>query len=111
MRVPTNLNKDQVLAAMENSSTPVAVTQTISAAEENEFVRYRIRSGELFSTIARRFRVSMATLIEVNELTRRTVLRAGRTLRVPKGSYDSTIRKPSSAKQKESKTNFVRNLK
>jgi membrane-bound lytic murein transglycosylase D len=86
VRVPTSLNKDQVLLAMENSSTAVAVAQTVSQAEENEYVRYRIRSGDTLSTIARRFRVSMATLIDINDLSRRTVLRVGRTLRIPKNS-------------------------
>lgn len=104
VRVPTSLNKDQVLAAMENSSTALAVNATISQVEEAEFVRYRIRSGDTLSSIARRFRVSMATLIDINDLSRRTVLRVGRTLRIPKNSRTaSSVRKTSSVIKKSAK--------
>lgn len=104
VRVPVSYNKDQVLLAMLNSSAAVDVARTVSQVEENEFVRYRIRSGDTLSSIARRFRVSMATLIDVNELSRRTVLRVGRTLRIPKsGRSASSIRKSSSS-QKQSNT-------
>jgi membrane-bound lytic murein transglycosylase D len=95
VRVPTTLNKDQVLAAMENSSTDLAVSATVSQVEETEYVRYRIRTGDTLSSIARRFRVSMSTLIDINDLSRRTVLRVGRTLRIPKsGRTASSVQPP-----------------
>lgn len=100
VRVPHHLNREQVLAALDNSSTAVAVAQTVSQVEENEFVRYRIRSGDTLSSIARRFRVSMATLIDINDLSRRTVLRVGRTLRIPKNSRSASSTKKSSATSK-----------
>ncbi len=105
IRVPLALNKEQVLAAMENSSTAIAVAATVNQVEENEFVRYRIRSGDTLSSIARRFRVSMATLIDINDLSRRTVLRVGRTLRIPKNSRSAaSIRKSSAAPKKVSQS-------
>ncbi len=94
IRVPTSLNRDQVLAAMENSSTALAVSATVSQVEEAEYVRYRIRTGDTLSSIARRFRVSMSTLIDINDLSRRTVLRVGRTLRIPKSSRTASSVQP-----------------
>ncbi len=112
VRVPLALNKEQVLAAMENSSTAVAVAQTVSQAEENEYTRYRIRSGDTLSTIARRFRVSMATLIDINDLSRRTVLRVGRTLRIPKNSRSAaSVKKTSSLKKVSKQSNWAKQIR
>jgi membrane-bound lytic murein transglycosylase D len=112
VRVPVALNKEQVLAAMENSSTAVAVAQTVSQAEENEYTRYRIRPGDTLSTIARRFRVSMATLIDVNDLSRRTVLRVGRTLRIPKNSRSAaSVKKTSSLKKVSKQSQWAKQIR
>lgn len=83
VRVPSALNKEQVLAALDGSSTPVAVARAVTTADE-EATKYRVRSGDTLSTIARRFRVSLAALIEINDLTRRSVLHVGKVLRIPR---------------------------
>lgn len=86
VRVPAQLDKSQVTAALERSTTEVAISQAI-AMDDSNYVRYRVRGGDTLSTISRKFKVSMGSLIEMNELTKRTVLRAGKTLRIPvKGS-------------------------
>lgn len=82
VRVPSQLDKSQVMAALDRSSTDVAVAQAI-AIDDSNYVRYRIRSGDTLSTISRKFKVSMAALIEMNDLSKRSRLRAGRTLRIP----------------------------
>ncbi len=108
VRVPPNLNKDQVMVALNNSSTAIEVARTISQVEDREFVRYRIRNGDTLSSIARRFRVSMSSLININELSRRTVLRVGRTLRIPKNSRTaSSVEKKNSTNISESKARRI----
>lgn len=102
VRVPSKLNKAQVLTALENSSNNVAMTQAV-AAQEDDFTKYRIRAGDTLSTISRRFKVSMGALIEANEFSRKTVLRAGKTILIPQGggrSVSSTKRAKSSAIEK-----------
>lgn len=84
VRVPKSLVKEQVLAALDGSSTPVAVARAAATSEDSEFTRYKVRTGDTLSTIARKFRVSLAALIEVNDLTRRSVIHVGKTLRIPK---------------------------
>ncbi|MCB9073364.1 MAG: LysM peptidoglycan-binding domain-containing protein [Bdellovibrionaceae bacterium] len=91
VRVPSQLNKDQVLAAIDGSSTAVAVERAVSASD-HDYTRYRVRSGDTLSTIARRFRVSLSTLIEVNDLTRKSVIYVGKVLRIPqKGGNGATL--------------------
>ena len=45
--------------------------------------KHRIRRGETISTIASRYKVSMRRLLEVNQLHKRSVIRAGDTLIIP----------------------------
>lgn len=100
VRVPSTLNKDQVLAALDGSSTPVAVARAVTASD-SDFTNYRVRTGDTLSTIARRFRVSLAALIEVNDLTRKSVLRVGKRLRIPRkgeGGSSSNAREDGSPK-------------
>ncbi|MCC6137616.1 MAG: LysM peptidoglycan-binding domain-containing protein [Bdellovibrionaceae bacterium] len=89
VRVPSSLNKDQVLAALDGSSTPVAVARAVTASD-TEFTNYRVRSGDTLSTIARKFRVTLAALIEVNDLTRKSVLHVGKRLRIPRKGDNSS---------------------
>lgn len=84
IRVPTQLDKAQVMAALERSSTNVAVSQAI-AFDDSTYTRYRVRNGDTLSTIARKFKVSMGALIEMNDLSKRSMIRAGKTLRIPVG--------------------------
>lgn len=93
VRVPSNLAKEQVLAALEGSSTSVAMSRAVTASDGG-FTKYKVRRGDTLSTIARRFKVSLAALIEVNDLTRRSVIYVGKMLRIPKksdgaGSYQN----------------------
>jgi LysM repeat protein len=114
VRLPTSVKQEQAMAALENSATAVAVAQAVSAAEENEYTRYRIKGGDTLSTISRRFRVSMSHLIEVNDLSRRTILRVGKYLRIPKSQREISSekkRRPSSMKTKSSKKVVKVNLK
>lgn len=92
VRVPSKLNKEQVLAAMENSSTSVAMNEA-TAKSDDEFTKYRVRRGDTLSTISRRFKVSMGALIEANELGRKAMIRAGKMLLIPQTSGRSVSSK------------------
>jgi len=113
IRVPTSLKAEQVLAALDNSSTAVSLAQAASVAEENDYSRYKIRSGDTLSTISRRFRVSMSHLIEVNDLSRRAVLHAGKYLRIPRSQREisSAKRRPTSLNMKAPKANLAKMMK
>ncbi len=50
---------------------------------ERTFVRYRIRWGETLSHIARRYRVSVRTLMRINHIRNPRRVRAGRRILVP----------------------------
>jgi membrane-bound lytic murein transglycosylase D len=96
VRVPSKLDKARVLTAMENSSTSIAMAQSVAVVED-DYTKYRIRSGDTLSTISRRFRVSMGALIEANEMTRKAVLRVGKTILIPQsgGRSVSSTKRPS----------------
>ncbi len=51
--------------------------------------RYKVQRGETLYDIARRFRVSVHTLRAANGMAPSTVLRAGRTLRIPQSEADA----------------------
>lgn len=109
VRVPKSLVKEQVLAALDGSSTPVAVARAVSASDETEFTKYRVRTGDTLSTIARKFRVSLAALIEVNDLTRRSVIRVGKVLRIPrKGESASAESEPKATKAKSLNSKYAK---
>lgn len=69
-----------------------AIPSSISAqptVASSDFYFYRVRNGDSLSTIARKHRTSIATLIRMNNLSRKSLLRIGQRLRVPDrgGSY------------------------
>lgn len=102
IRVPSHLDQEKVLAALDRSSKKVVVNKAYAKDDEG-YIKYRIRRGDTLSTIARRFKVSLSSLLRVNGLSKRSMIRAGRTLRIPQDSrsissdkssrYDSARRK------------------
>lgn len=90
VRVPSRIPKEQVLAALEGSSTSVAMSRAVTASESG-FTKYRVRRGDTLSTIARKFRVSLAALIEVNDLSRKSVIYVGKVIRIPKKGGGSGV--------------------
>ena len=61
--------------------------------------KHRIRRGETISTIASKYKVSMRRLLEANNLHKRSVIRAGKTLIIP-GHLSEGEKQPSPSAQK-----------
>lgn len=74
LRVPTGTKAtlEQVIAAIPTSRPP-----------QKSFRYHRVRSGEALSTIARKYRVSAASLARANNITRRNLIVAGQLLKIP----------------------------
>lgn len=61
------------------------------------YVRHKVRNGETLSTIARKYRSSVQTIVRANHLTSRHRIRAGKWLRIPLRGYsyvDESISEP-----------------
>lgn len=79
--------------------TIISVGQQIMINETPERVggKHRIRRGESISTIASKYKVSIRRLLEANNLHKRSVIRAGKTLIIP-GHTTASSSKISSTK-------------
>lgn len=78
LRVPLGTVEQAKVAARDS-----VVTQLVFIADKGETDVYKVRRGDTLSTIARRFRTSVAKLKDINNLGRGTRIRAGRTIFVP----------------------------
>lgn len=76
VRLPVGFGQD-ALAALSMSVT------TQPKIVSNDYVYYRIRSGDSLSTIARRHRTSVSQIRRLNDLSNRYILRVGARLRIP----------------------------
>lgn len=76
VRVPVGL-KDLAVAALPKSASD-GPKHFVA-----EFEYYRVRRGDTLSHIARRYRTSIARLRDLNNLSRRSVIRVGQRIKVP----------------------------
>ncbi len=90
VRIPTGL-KEQTVAAL----TKVASSGPKRYVSSFEY--YKIRRGETLSHIAKRFHTSVAKLRDLNDFSRRTLIRAGKKIKVPE-KYDKAMIHGESAK-------------
>ena len=74
----------------------------------SDFFYYRIRRGDNLSTLARRYGTRVSVLRRLNGLSRRSLLRVGKKLRIPERGYRVSKRrakrKPSSRRHKSHAT-------
>lgn len=81
----------------------------LSAPPRRAFVYHRIRSGETLSTIARRYRTGVRSIMRANNLRRSNFIVAGKKLKIPlKGVKISQIKKPKQKSTGKASTHFVR---
>ena len=71
------------------ADTLIAALDRIPAAAKPQrpFVYHRVKTGETLSTIARRYRTSIAAIMRTNNLRRSNLIVAGRSLKVPTRGY------------------------
>jgi membrane-bound lytic murein transglycosylase D len=77
VRIPVG-RQDDALAALS-----LSVSSAPKVAMNADYGYYRIRRGDNLSTIARKHRTTVSKLRRLNGLSNRTLLRAGRKLKVP----------------------------
>ncbi len=82
LRIPKK-SKAQLLANLD--------TIPISQLPQRSYIRHRVRSGQTLSTIARRYRTSVRKIMRANNM-RRTMIRAGRTIKIPVRGHAAPVR-------------------
>ncbi len=87
--------------------TAVLDTLPISHLPQRAFVYHRVRSGQTLSAIARRYHTSVRSIMHANNM-RRTMIRAGKTLKIPQRGYATTTVSSKPAPIPSSGTHYVR---
>ncbi len=72
------------------------VIASIPPQERIRRVFHRVQKGDTLAAIARRYRVSVETIMAANAITSPRTLRVGRELVIPKGPWQPTAEKPAS---------------
>ncbi len=78
LRIPPGSYELAVAAAKESSVDTVEFV-----ADQKEIQNYKIKKGDTFSNVARRYRTTVAYLRDINDFTRKKKLRVGQVIFVP----------------------------
>ena len=78
LRIPPGMTETAVVAANES-----VVESVQFIADSGDTTSYRVRHGDTLSTIARRYRTTVAYLRDLNDLPRRKPMKVGMRLYVP----------------------------
>ncbi|UCC78757.1 MAG: LysM peptidoglycan-binding domain-containing protein [Candidatus Zixiibacteriota bacterium] len=78
----------------------LAVYDEIPSEKLTNWVRHKIRRGETVSSIARRYGVSQASIVQANKLGRKKRIYAGKTLMIPTTNGTSYKSVPKTGKKK-----------
>ena len=78
LRIPPGTFEVAVIASKES-----VADAEVFIADQNEFQDYRVRRGDTFSTIARKYRTTVAYLRDINDYPRKKKLSVGRKILVP----------------------------
>lgn len=63
-----------------------------------DYYWYRVRRGDTLYRLARRNRTSVSTIRRLNRMSHRSILRAGRKIKIPRYNYQVQVRKKGSRK-------------
>ena len=80
--VPTN----RTFAAVDQSPATSQLTADNTSVNDNNATQYIVGPRETLYTIARRFQVSVAQIVERNNLKNDTDIKSGQTIYIPKGN-------------------------
>ncbi len=78
LRIPPGAYEIALVAVKES-----VADSEVFVADQNEFQDYRVRKGDTFATIARKYRTTVAYLRDVNDYPRKKKLKVGRKIMVP----------------------------
>jgi membrane-bound lytic murein transglycosylase D len=80
---PPNIKNYRLRLPKGFHSKFLAVYDDIPSEQNTNWVRHRIRRGETVSSIARKYGVSQASIVQANSLGRKKRIYAGKTLMIP----------------------------
>lgn len=89
----------------------LAEYDNIPSEKHTNWVRHKIRRGETVSSIARRYGVSQASILQANNLGRRSKIYAGRSLMIPTVNGSSYKQSSGSSRKSSSKVIASKNGK
>jgi len=92
VRVPVGM-KELAVAAIPKSLSDAPKRYVAS------FEYHKVRRGETLSHIARKYRTSIAKLRDLNDFSKRSILRIGQRIKVPDPSGGVSVRQPSGKPQ------------
>lgn len=78
LRIPPGSYETAMSASKES-----VVENVIYVADQNETRSYKIKRGDTLSTVARKFRTNIAYLRDLNDFSRKKLLRIGQSIYVP----------------------------
>lgn len=78
LRIPPGTYEIAQVAVKESVADP-----TVFIADQDEFQNYKVRRGDTFATIARKYRTTVAFLRDINDYPRKKKLKVGRRILVP----------------------------
>jgi len=81
IKIPTN--------RIFNSTSPASAPATVAATDPvnaDNSIQYRVGAGETLYTIAKRFQVSVAQIVQKNKLKNEQDIKAGQTIYIPQGA-------------------------
>jgi LysM repeat protein len=91
----SSLNAADFSLSGEDLSAPADSSFASEASREPSFETYTVARGDNPSTIARRFGVPLAALLDLNGLDRNSVIRVGQELRIPQHAGSPAAPAPS----------------
>lgn len=99
---PPNIKNYKLRIPKGFQSKFLAAYDDIPSEQNTNWVKHRIRRGETVSTIARKYGVSQASIVQANSLGRKKRIYAGKTLMIPtaNGSQYSSSSKTVKTKKK-----------
>jgi len=99
---PPNIKNYKLRIPKGHKSKFLAAYDDIPSEQNTNWVRHKIRRGETVSSIARRYGVSQASIVQANSLGRKKRIYTGKTLMIPtvNGSQFSSRSKAGKTKKK-----------
>jgi membrane-bound lytic murein transglycosylase D len=93
--VPPEPYELRIPKGREETLTAVLDTLPLGHLPQRAYIYHRVRRGQTLSTIARRYRTSVRSIMRANNM-RRTLIRAGQRLKIPQRGYRTVARASSS---------------
>jgi len=97
VRIPTNRVFISTIQVSNAKPDPI-----ISSASSDNSIQYRVGAGETLYTIAKRFQVTVAQIVQKNNLRSEQDIKAGQTILIPQASLiERTVQQPEEPEETE----------